>query len=82
MILKDNLLKRKHTNQSLRVDLLILDGKVKYPPANLFACIQPGICVIGQSVSAWYTNQTVEWCKKNGIKYYSVAERGAYRHHF
>lgn len=82
LLLKDDLLKKRKSDNPFQVDVLILDRKVKYHPRKLFSCVQPRLCIVGQSVSAWYSNQTVAWCIKNKIKFHVVAEKGAYRHRF
>jgi hypothetical protein len=77
-LLKDNLLKNKHSSTPFKVDYLILGGKVKIKPEVLFASISPELCIIDQTISPWYRDTISHYCETAKIKYYDIAKQGAF----
>lgn len=78
LFLKDDLLKKKHVSIPFTIDYLILGERVKIKPENLFACVNPKICIIDQTISPWYRDTIRHYCELKKLTFYDVAERGAF----
>lgn len=77
-ILTDNSLKNKVSSQKIVVDYLIISNKIKSKIESILSCVNPKTIIVDKSISSWYTNHIKEICVKNNIKYYSIAENGAF----
>jgi hypothetical protein len=82
LILQDNLLHRKQSAQPLKVDLLIIGNALKPRSEELLACVKPEICIVDQTISAWYVEKLRESCRKRNIQFHSVSSEGAYIYDF
>ncbi len=77
-ILTDNSLSNKSTSKPFIIDYLIIGNGIKPKISQILECIQPRKIIVDKSISKWYSNQIKEVCKNRNIRFYSVAERGAY----
>jgi len=82
LILTDNLLHRKTTNIPIETDFLIIGNGLKPRAAELLSCVLPKICITNQGISSWYVNQLKTICREKGIRFYSIAEQGAFIYDF
>lgn len=82
LILKDDLLKYKTTQTPLNVDYLIITNKVKPKMEQILTCVHPKLVIVDKSISQWYTNHVREVCNSHQIRFYSVAEKGAFVEEF
>jgi competence protein ComEC len=78
LILTDEQLKRKVTNNPLNVNLLIIGNHLKPRMEQILSCVHPQKIIVDKSISNWYTNDIRQQCEKHGIEFYSVADQGAY----
>ena len=82
LILTDNLLHRKTTNIPIETDFLIIGNGLKPRAAELLSCVLPKICIVNQGITSWYVNQLKTICREKGIRFYSIAEQGAFIYDF
>lgn len=82
LILTDNLLHRKTANIPIETDFLIIGNGLKPRAAELLSCVLPKICITNQGISSWYVNQLKTICREKGIRFYSMAEQGAFIYDF
>ncbi len=78
LVLKDDLLRYKMTEQPLEVDYLIITNRLRPRINEILELIVPQKIIVDKSISNWYTNSIREACEENNIEFYSVAENGAY----
>lgn len=77
-ILKPEHWKMKTLAKPLQVDILIIGNKIKPKIKSVLENIKPILIVVDKSISLWYTESIREACSQNRIKFYSVAESGAF----
>jgi competence protein ComEC len=82
MILTDELIHKKKTNKPIEIDFLVIGSGLKPRAEELLSCVLPQICIAGQGVSSWDVNKLREVCLKKGVRFYSIAERGAFIYDF
>ena len=78
LILTQNLLKNKSTNQPLELDYLIIGNHLKPKIDQVLECVCPRKIIVDKSISNWYAENIRNACKVRNIQFYSVAEHGAY----
>lgn len=78
LILKDDLLRYKTSENPLEVDYLIISNRLKPRIDEILELIIPKKIIVDKSISQWYTNSIRQACEKNNIEFYSIAESGAY----
>ncbi len=78
LVLKDDLLRYKQSDQPLKVDYLIISNRLKPRINEILELVVPQKIIVDKSISQWYTNSVKEACEERGIAFYSVAENGAY----
>ena len=78
LILTSDFLKKKTTAKPLDLDYLIVGNRLKPKIEQILDCVHPHNIIVDKSVSKWYTDNIRQVCKSRGIKFYAVAEQGAY----
>jgi len=78
MILNAELLKSQTTSTPLELDYLIIGEGLKPKIEQLLESVHPRKIIVDKSISKWYTEKIKEVCETQKIKFYSVAEDGAY----
>jgi len=77
-ILLDESLKGKTSENPIDVDYLIIANHVKPHFDKLLESIHPQKVVVDKSISKWYADNIEQTCVEKGIRYYSVAQKGAF----
>lgn len=77
-ILDDSSLKGKTTENPIAVDYMIVANHAKPRFNEILECIQPRKVIVDKSISKWYADNIEQTCMEKGIKYYSVAKKGAF----
>ncbi|MEI8085479.1 MAG: ComEC/Rec2 family competence protein [Paludibacter sp.] len=78
LILNSYLLKYQTTSTPLELDYLIIGEGLKPKIEQLLESVHPRKIIVDKSISKWYTERIREVCETQKIKFYSVAENGAY----
>ena len=78
LILNSDLLKFQTTSTPLELDYLIIGKGLKPKIEQLLESVHPRKIIVDKSISKWYTEKIREVCVTQKIKFYSVAENGAY----
>jgi len=77
-VLTDDLLNKKTAAIPLELDYLIIGNHQKLRIEQIFECVHPRQVIVDKSISKWYADNMKKACKMRKIKYYSVAEQGAF----
>jgi competence protein ComEC len=78
LILTSDFLKKKTTSKPLVIDYLIVGNRLRPKIEQILDCVHPHNIIVDKSVSKWYTDNIRQVCKSRRIKFYAVAEQGAY----
>jgi competence protein ComEC len=78
LVLTQDFLKRKTTNAPLELDYLIIGNRLKPKIDQILECVHPRKIIVDKSISKWYTEDIKQACSVRQIRFYSVAEQGAY----
>ncbi len=78
LLLTDTILKGKSSTDILKIDYLIIANKLKPRIDQLLTCVMPAEIIVDKSISEWYTGNIRKVCVERNIRFYSVAEKGAY----
>jgi competence protein ComEC len=78
LILTQDYLNKRNSNTPLELDYLIIGNRLKPKMEQILQCVHPRKIIIDNSISNWYTENIKHFCKSRKIKYYSLAEKGAY----
>jgi competence protein ComEC len=78
LILTSDMLKSKMSNSKMKVDYLIVGNKIKPRITDILACVEPAEIIVDKTISDWYTESIRAHCFESNIRFYSVAEKGAY----
>ena len=78
MVLTDDYLKHKITTQPLKLDYLVIGNHVKPRMDRILECVRPKEIIVDKAVSQWYTDHIRSVCRSQGIRFYAVAEQGAF----
>ena len=78
LILTKDYLNKRFTTSPLELDYLIIGNKLKPKMEQIMQCFHPREIIIDNSISKWYTDNIIQFCISRKIKYYSLAEKGAY----
>ena len=78
LLLSDNVLKGKTSSKALRIDYLVITNKLKPKIEYLLTCVSPTEIIVDKSISEWYSESIRKICIERNIRFYSVAEKGAY----
>lgn len=78
LLLTDNVLKGETSVEALKIDYLVITNKLKPRIEYLLTCVSPMEIIVDKSISEWYTENIRKVCNERNIRFYSVAEKGAY----
>lgn len=78
LILTDERFHRKTTEKPLSVDYLIIGNKLKPRIDDILKCISPAEIIVDRTISEWYTGRIKEECHERNIRFYAVAQNGAF----
>jgi competence protein ComEC len=78
LILTRDFLKKKTTPTPLELDYLIIGNHLKPKIDQILDCVHPRKIIVDKSISKWYTENIKQVCGVRHIRFYSVAEQGAY----
>ena len=78
LILNSDLLKTQTISKPLELDYLIIGEGLKPKLEQVLESVHPRKIIVDKSISKWYTEKIKEVCEAKKIKFYSVAENGAY----
>ena len=78
LILTGDMLKKKTTGTPLELDYLILGNRLKPKIEQLMECVHPHKIIVDRSISKWYSEHIKQYCLSRKIRFYAVAEQGAY----
>lgn len=82
LLLTDNVMKGKTSCDILKIDYLVITNKLKPRIEHLLTCVSPTEIIVDKSISDWYTESIRKICNERNIRFYSVAEKGAYMLNF
>jgi competence protein ComEC len=77
-ILTNEFLKKKITSKPIKLDYLVIGNSQKPKIEQILECVHPLNIIVDKSISKWYTDNIREVCKVRHIRFYAVAEQGAY----
>lgn len=77
-VLGDSMLTNRISTKLLAVDCLIIGNGIKPKMKQLMECIAPKQIIVDKTISKWYAHSIRSYCFEKKIKFYSVAEKGAY----
>jgi len=78
LILTQNYLNKQNSSAPIELDYLIIGNHLKPKMEQILQCVHPRKIIIDNSISKWYTENIKQFCISRKIKYYSLAEKGAY----
>ena len=78
LLLSNNFLKNKESDEVLNVDYLILKNNVRINLENLSEFINAGCVIIDKSHPEWKRKRLIADCERLGLNYHCVAESGAF----
>ena len=78
LILTQDFLRKKITSKPLNLDYLIIGNRLKPRIDQILECVHPRKIIVDKSISKWYTENIRQACTARQIKFFSVAEQGAY----
>ncbi|MBP6610805.1 MAG: ComEC family competence protein [Paludibacter sp.] len=78
IIANEKMWKLKSNNLRLNADILIIGDKLKPKIDKLLENYAPNLIVVDKTISTWYTEKIRNTCQQKNIKFYSVAEKGAF----
>ncbi|MDD3194635.1 MAG: ComEC/Rec2 family competence protein [Paludibacter sp.] len=78
-VVADHHFRRKHTTTPLKVDYLIVQAFSRQKVSQLMGCFLPETCIVGASVSDFYTLQLQKWCSEHQIAFHSISMSGAFQ---
>jgi competence protein ComEC len=78
LILTQDYLNKQNSNTPLELDYLVIGNKLKPKMEQILQCVHPREIIIDNSISKWHTENIKQFCISRKIKYYSIAEKGAY----
>jgi competence protein ComEC len=78
LILTQDYLNKQNSKTPLELDYLVIGNRLKPRMEQILQCVHPREIIIDNSISKWYTENIKQICICRKIKYYSVAEKGAY----
>ncbi len=82
LIANEKYWKSKNLSTPLKLDYLIIGNNIKPGIDQLLENVNPAKIIVDNSISAWYTETIRQACIENNIRFYSVAEHGAFIHNF
>jgi competence protein ComEC len=77
-ILQDNQFKKYHSPDKLKVDLVILSGKVKPDLEKVIGLLETDLLILDSSVKRFQALQWEEACESLSIPCWNVSDKGAY----
>lgn len=78
LILTNEFLNKMTTSKPLELDFLIVGNRLKPKIEQILDCVHPHNIIVDKSVSKWSTDNIRKVCKDRGIRFYAIAEQGAY----
>ena len=66
------------TSKPIELDFLIVGNRLKPKIEQILDCVHPHNIIVDKSVSKWSTDNIRKVCKDRGIRFYAIAEQGAY----
>lgn len=75
-LLTDSYLANKKTKNKLKIDYLVLANNTSIKAKDIENLFCPKNIIIDETISDWKTRNLIFFCKKRGIKYYSLKEMG------
>lgn len=78
LILTNDYLKHKTTERPLKLDYLVIGSHLKPRMDRILECVRPKEVIVDKSVSPWYTNHIRTICQSQGIRFYAIADQGAF----
>jgi len=82
LIANEKYWKSKSLSTPLKLDYLIIGNNIKPGIDQLLENVNPAKIIVDNSISAWYTETIRQACIEKNIRFYSVAEHGAFIHNF
>jgi len=78
LILTNEFLNKMTTSKPIELDFLIVGNRLKPKIEQILDCVHPHNIIVDKSVSKWSTDNIRKVCKDRGIRFYAIAEQGAY----
>ncbi len=82
LIANEEYWKSKSLSMPLKIDYLIIGNNIKPKIKQLLENVNPAKIIVDNSISAWYTETIRQACIEKNIRFYSVAEYGAFIQNF
>lgn len=77
-VLCNDFLDNKSTTSPISIDWLVIANGIKPNMSEILQSIVPKNIVIHNSISTWTRKKIIKECQLKGIKYYSIADKGAF----
>lgn len=78
VVISDERYRKKKSVARLKTDYLVVHQFKRQRVDDFMALFDPGLCIVGTGVSEYYAGQLEDWCRANGVRFYSISRSGAY----